>query len=192
MTQNILSKSCSKCGQEKPHSDFCLRKKSKDGLNWWCKSCSADYLRSWKLSNPDKKLEANKRWREENPEKVKASSAKWYSSNSEKSLIYSKLWYEANKEKAKQYWEENKEEILAKQRAHYEANKDKHKAKQKAYHEANKEQKNAKRREKALLATDSYLRSLSKTPLPPELVEAVRLKLFIKRKVLEIKNETHQ
>jgi hypothetical protein len=141
MTQNILSKSCSKCGQEKPHSDFCLRKKSKDGLNWWCKSCSADYLRSWKLSNPDKKREANKRWREENPDKVKASSAKWYSSNSEKSLIYSKLWYEANKEMAlatRAAWQDaNKERATITAKAWKAKNRDKVRAAVKKWQQLN-------------------------------------------------------
>jgi nicotinamidase-related amidase len=107
-------------------------------------------------------------------------------------LARKKAWHEANKEQQKKYREENRDRLLAVQRNSYEANKEKHLAKSKAYHEANKEQRNAKRKEKSLLATDSYLRSLSKAPLPPELIEAVRLKLFIKRKVLELKNETHQ
>lgn len=100
MTQNILAKSCTKCGVEKPLSEFSRGKKNKDGLNYWCKPCSSDYFRLWRSLNTEKTREANRKWREENPDKVKASSAKWYAANSQKALIYTKLWYESNKEKA--------------------------------------------------------------------------------------------
>jgi hypothetical protein len=141
MTQNILSKSCNKCGQEKPHSDFCLRKKSKDGLNWWCKSCSADYLRLWKLLNAEKKREANKKWREENPDKVKESAAKWYAKNSQKSLAYTKLWYESNKEKAlatRAAWRAaNKERAMVATKAWQAKNRDKVRAAVKKWQQLN-------------------------------------------------------
>jgi len=100
MTKNILSKVCTKCGDEKSPSDFSSNKKSQDGLNCWCKACSSEYCRAWRLSNIEKKRDDNKKWREENPDKVKASSAKWYAANRQKSSAYAKLWYESNKEKA--------------------------------------------------------------------------------------------
>jgi len=100
MTSNILSKACSKCGEEKPSSEFKPDAKMKSGLSSQCKSCRNAAVNAWCKANIEKKRAANKKWREENPDKVKASSAKWYAANSQKSLIYTKLWYESNKEKA--------------------------------------------------------------------------------------------
>jgi len=38
-------KTCTKCGAEKPLEHFAKRKKSKDGLGYWCKACiNANYL----------------------------------------------------------------------------------------------------------------------------------------------------
>jgi len=37
MTQQ--SKKCSKCGEIKPTSDFCIVRKNKGGLNIYCRSC---------------------------------------------------------------------------------------------------------------------------------------------------------
>ena len=37
MTQQ--SKKCSKCGETKPTTDFCIVKRNKDGLNMYCRAC---------------------------------------------------------------------------------------------------------------------------------------------------------
>ena len=37
------TKICSKCGRELPLSEFTKNKKTKDGLHYWCKSCSREY-----------------------------------------------------------------------------------------------------------------------------------------------------
>lgn len=141
MTQNILSKSCTKCGEEKPRSDFSSSKKSQDGLAYWCRTCSSEYHRAWVLANIEKKREANKKWREENPEKVKASSAKWYAANSQKVSIYTKLWYESNKERAlatRATWKaENKERALAGTKAWQAKNRDKVRAAVKKWQQLN-------------------------------------------------------
>jgi hypothetical protein len=117
---------------------------------------------------------------------------KWREANREKDLERQKIWYANNKEKAVEYRQRNIDKILKQQKEHYEQNKEKILERCREYYKAHKEEHSTKKRNKILTATDSYLKSLSKLPLPPELAEAVRLKLFIKRKVLELKNETHQ
>lgn len=65
-------KKCTKCGVEKPLSEFHNKKQAKDGLDFWCKSC---------------KSTANKAWRE--------SDVK----NSENNTKRARAWNLANKEK---------------------------------------------------------------------------------------------
>lgn len=58
----IRLKVCSKCKQEKPLTAFCASKRSKDGLAYWCRSCSNESSRPaqrrWAKDNPDKRLDA--------------------------------------------------------------------------------------------------------------------------------------
>ena len=42
MTDEI-TKVCTKCGRELPLSEFVKQRKSKDGLMYWCKSCTREY-----------------------------------------------------------------------------------------------------------------------------------------------------
>jgi hypothetical protein len=50
----------------------------------------------------------------------------------------------------------------------------------------------AKAHKQAVRASDSYIRGLYKSTMSPELIEAARIRLFIKRKLLERKDEAHQ
>jgi len=54
------------------------------------------------------------------------------------------------------------------------------------YQEANREQFKAKRKEYIRSAPDSYLIRSGKPKPPQELIEAMRVSLFIKRKLKEI------
>lgn len=62
-------KRCSKCGEDKPVSEFYKNRQTKDGLQPECKSCKNKYQ--------DAKRKAN-------PEKFNAYHRKWYKANSEK------------------------------------------------------------------------------------------------------------
>lgn len=48
-------KTCSDCGEEKPHSEFYVRRKGRNGyLNSRCKLCNAIRERRWTQENPEK------------------------------------------------------------------------------------------------------------------------------------------
>lgn len=48
-------KRCSKCGEEKPTSGFYRHPETKDGLNSWCKDCTASRWQDWRARHPNYK-----------------------------------------------------------------------------------------------------------------------------------------
>ena len=80
-----MSKSCSKCGETKPFSEFY---KHRNGVQTYCKCCAKAEVSAWKKANVDKvrSYESSYRpvWRENNPDKVKAAYSGWKSRNPEK------------------------------------------------------------------------------------------------------------
>lgn len=81
-------KLCSRCGVEKPRSEFYAKKTRKDGLRSECKECS--------------KAEA-KTWNDANKDKVKAKSAHAYSNNRDRRIAQMREWKQANKEHVSEY-----------------------------------------------------------------------------------------
>lgn len=59
-------KRCTKCGLEKPESEFGKCSRAKDGLSWWCKECRRTYSRKWFNDNKERlveyKREHNQKW----------------------------------------------------------------------------------------------------------------------------------
>jgi len=85
-------KLCKKCNQTKAVSGFEKNKGKKDGLNWWCKACMADYHRSrhgdkrvikllnagrkrWQLSQPEAYKAYLDRYKSKHPDRVRAGNA---------------------------------------------------------------------------------------------------------------------
>lgn len=84
------TKICTKCGKEKPLTDFGKSKNAKDGLNYWCKECTKQ--------NSKKNYQKIK----DSPE-TKEKRRKYYLEHQEKMLLYSKRYGEEHKEKQQQY-----------------------------------------------------------------------------------------
>lgn len=61
-----MLKTCAKCGEAKPLTEFNKDSNKRDGLQTWCKEC--------------KKI-ANAKYYAANPENRRKSSAKWYAEN---------------------------------------------------------------------------------------------------------------
>jgi hypothetical protein len=49
----VALKTCNKCNSSLPLTLFNKERKNKDGLSYWCKTCSNDYKMNWNKSNPD-------------------------------------------------------------------------------------------------------------------------------------------
>jgi len=104
-------KACSKCGEQKPHSNFSTNAKAKDGLHSWCRSCVnaqrkekyekyAVARHKWNVANKEKlaaiavarrltpeyklmKSASDKKYREQNAETVKARKQVYYAERPE-------------------------------------------------------------------------------------------------------------
>lgn len=86
-----MTKKCTRCGEEKPISEFSKMALNKhDGLAWNCKACAA---------------KNNKKWRAANKEKVKADKAAYEIKNKERIKAWRMAWREANAEYLKCYWD---------------------------------------------------------------------------------------
>lgn len=90
----IAKKRCRKCGIEQPVSNFSRDKKSRDGLQTWCKKChgSEDVLekvRNWISRNPERQNKSISAWRVENLDRWKGKEKLWRKGNSEKLRIKS-------------------------------------------------------------------------------------------------------
>ena len=47
-------KKCTKCGKQKPLSEFYKQKITLDGFAYKCKACANMYVKHWKINNPKK------------------------------------------------------------------------------------------------------------------------------------------
>lgn len=68
----IKTKKCTKCGEEKSLSEFTKDKRSKDGHNGWCRKCTRKASQQWNCINKERsKVNANKRYQEKKKEILK-------------------------------------------------------------------------------------------------------------------------
>ena len=118
-------KKCSKCGIEKPLTEFYKDRQKKNGHRSQCKSCTkklyaenkeeiAKNRAKYYAKNKEKIVKRNAKYYAENPEKRAKNRAKYYAKNKEKIVKRNAKYYVENKEKFAKYsvkwYTENKEE----------------------------------------------------------------------------------
>lgn len=143
-------KTCTKCGEEKPLTDYSRDKSKRDGLRAQCKACrkayDAAYVRknAARISAKNAEYYAERKevllaqmavYRAENAEQIKERKAARYVRDREQILASQAAWRAANPERVK--------EIKAKD---YAANRDRYLAQHARYRRENAEQINARRR----------------------------------------------
>ncbi len=96
-----MNKTCTKCGETKPTTEFHKDKSKSDGLYPGCKVCRNARNRTHYEANSEKQKARHKDYREANPEKEKARNKAYYEANPEKIKARNKAYYEANSEKIK-------------------------------------------------------------------------------------------
>lgn len=96
-------KECSRCKSEKPLGYFPKNRSKPDGVNGWCKQCSAEYLKEWRIANQDSIKLRQAEWYGANREKIIARSAAWYAANPERAAEARAAWSVANREKTREY-----------------------------------------------------------------------------------------
>jgi len=114
-------KTCTKCGETKPATEFSRDKSARDGLQNKCKACNAAY-------------------REANRTRSNEYFRAHYAANKERVGKRNRARYAANKEQMKAYRETNKERRKQQRRAYRETHKQQETEQQRIYRESNKEQ----------------------------------------------------
>lgn len=130
-------KLCSKCNKELPITEFWNDKKTSDGLNNWCISCSK---------------EDKKRYNLEYKSEISANKRNYYLLNKYKISNYKKEFVKKNKNKIREYLvkyrQENKIELSKKKHEKYLKNKDTICRKAKDYYQKNKQLCNKRKLER--------------------------------------------
>lgn len=113
-------RTCTKCGNWKPFSEFNKKVKAKFGVNNECRACQKESNRrsyekcdkvsryekqkQKRLDNPEQRKVWDAAYRERNPDKVKESQARHYAKPDarERRAEYSALWAKSNPEKVRE------------------------------------------------------------------------------------------
>lgn len=77
-------KTCTKCGETKPKTEFGKHTSGRDGLRPTCKSCHNAAGVQWAKDNRERRRETAAKWRADNRDKCRAYAAKYFSANIEK------------------------------------------------------------------------------------------------------------
>lgn len=86
-------KTCTKCNQIKPLTEYCKKRK---GYNSRCKHCCRAYNKKWSENNRDKKRACDKKYYENNSEKKRAYVKKYRENNRDKARAYLKRRYDTD------------------------------------------------------------------------------------------------
>lgn len=92
--EHPTTKRCTKCGENKPLTDFYKDSQKSDGLAYRCKDCVKSIVAKWNADHPGRAKERTAKYRAENPDKVKEADAKWRAANPD----YSAKWAAAHPE----------------------------------------------------------------------------------------------
>lgn len=99
-------KTCSKCGETKPLSDFNRHKKHRDGHTTICRSCTAAYRQLPEVKARGRVTRMESYYR--NREREAGYNRSWRESHPAERSAATKRWVERNPEKARQLWAKNK------------------------------------------------------------------------------------
>ena len=120
-------KTCIKCKEVKDLSEFTKRKNSKDGHDYYCKTCKATMKRAEYLKNKESYTRRAREYRLLNPEHHIQKCREYYYKNQAEQLAKKAEYVAKNKVRIKAgrkaYYENNKEFVQQNCRDYYQANK---------------------------------------------------------------------
>lgn len=94
-------KTCVKCGEVKPVTEFYKDASKRDGLSSYCKPCRIASSDEWCRKNRDRVRFIKTKWRLMNPDKVKAANDRYCATNPDKRMESIVKWNDANPEKVR-------------------------------------------------------------------------------------------
>ena len=136
-------KTCTKCNEKKPLSEFYKQKSNKDGLKYHCKICAKFSANEWYYNNSEKAKQTRAQYHINNRDKIKEKSKLWMENNKEKNKATKQKWNKNNLEKiresSKRYREKNPLKMMEFRSLYAKNNKEKVKESRKSYELRNKE-----------------------------------------------------
>lgn len=91
-------KTCSKCGDPKPLSEFYPHSGCRDGRHPACKRCHIKASVARQRADPEAARERSRRWRERHPEEANRRPREWAKNNPEKHRAQQAKWRKNNPE----------------------------------------------------------------------------------------------
>ena len=79
-----MTRTCNKCGEEKPLTEEFFRPNPTKGLRLGCRECENKAAALSRALNPEKAREAARKWSKEHPEQRNATKRAWYARNKDK------------------------------------------------------------------------------------------------------------
>ncbi len=101
-TISTEQKRCSKCGATKQPNAFNLHKRRADGRCGWCRECTKEYGKKWRIANFEKAKECHRQWKSENVERAAKTLQIWRTTHPDKAREYRRRWKIANPEKVRE------------------------------------------------------------------------------------------
>jgi hypothetical protein len=140
------TKTCIKCGEEKPLESFPIGKLRKDGsrgLRAQCKDCRNAIGARYYAENREARREYGRKYREENPEKAREIDRKYREANREARREYNRIYRKENEESLREYnrrYEQaNREARREYNRVYYAENREAKAEHKRRYYAENKE-----------------------------------------------------
>ncbi len=100
------AKSCTKCKEMKPLSDFTKNKRYKSGLHPQCKECTYNLRKEQVSSKPEQYKESRKKHYHKNIDKMREEKRKYVAKTKPQKIAYDIEYRELNKEKIASYKKE--------------------------------------------------------------------------------------
>jgi hypothetical protein len=94
----IMLKTCTKCGEDKPPSEFNRRAVSQDGRAPHCRTCSLAYLHKWRNENTEHVKAYRKKYHAENKATRLRKIREWRLANPARDSANKKRWKAANRD----------------------------------------------------------------------------------------------
>lgn len=94
----MTTKTCAKCGEEKPLDGFHKDKSKRGGRNSRCKECVSEYDRRYREENREEMRERSRRYKHKNREKVLEQKRRYREKNREKIREKNRIYREESRE----------------------------------------------------------------------------------------------
>lgn len=120
---------CTKCGIDKPLTEFHKNKRRLIGVTSMCKPCAIAKAKAWFEANKGQHKKTGKAYREKHKERLRAIAEEWQYKNKDKVKKYKAKWKRNNpdvvRRHAREFYHRNLESVKARKKKYLAENKDK-------------------------------------------------------------------